>query len=173
MAQCSRSNAARCSLRWIGELCSQLSSNLSYDLPEWITGLLGKQKAVSQILFRGKDIKTCTEGSSIYLVWKSFRSLLSGTESCIPVLRVLVQVHMKDPCTAERKWWLTTPFLHLSCISPSSTQHKARSLDFPGTFPFPALCEGAALTVGTTSALLKETARRGWMMQLLHWTTWS
>lgn len=40
--------------------CSQLSSNLSYDLPEWITWLLNEQTAANQILFRNKKLKICT-----------------------------------------------------------------------------------------------------------------
>lgn len=36
-----------------------------------------------------------------------------------------------------------------------------------GTFPLPILCEGAALIVSITSALLEETARAGWVMQPL------
>ena len=39
---------------------AQLSSNLSYDMPEWITWLLDEQISVSQILFRGKEIEICT-----------------------------------------------------------------------------------------------------------------
>lgn len=51
-----------------------------------------------------------------------------------------------------------------------SFMHTAQGwvTDFTGTLPFPALCESAALTAGTTSALLEETAREGWMMQFLH-----
>lgn len=36
-----------------------------------------------------------------------------------------------------------------------------------GTLPLPVVCEGAALTVSITSALLEETARRGWIMKFL------
>lgn len=149
-----------------------LSSNLSYEHPEWITWFLNKQTAIGQMLFR-KQIEICTGGEEVltwcekvlekcpFRHWKLhswFRDTCSSThERCVHV-----QVHMKDPCTAENKQWLTTPFFHLCSINPSSTQH--RIADFMGTLPLPVLCEGAALIVSTTSALLEETARGGWIM---------
>lgn len=128
-----------------------LSSNL-YDLPEWIRWLLNKQTAVSQIFFSGKEIKICTEGEELF-TWCG-----KVVEEC-PfrhwklLIRDICFKYMKDPRTTENKQWLTTPFLHLCCISPSSTQH--RIADFMGTLPLPVLCEGALLARGHIMQLLQ------------------
>lgn len=52
-------------MKWRAQ-AHRLSSHLSYDLPEGTTWLLDKQTAASQILFRGKEIKICTEGEEVF-----------------------------------------------------------------------------------------------------------